>query len=669
MLSCCSKGYGLGVVLLGFALRAGLAGAEPTIEREIIGTSPSGEPIVVWTIADHKSTRNGPGAQPAIAVIAGVQGHHQIGVHVAEVMGELLIDKHAEALDGRTVYIIPRVNPEGLERFASPELPRVLSGRAPESQDADRDRRRDEDPPNDLNGDGLITMMRVPAPRDAYGIEPTHVIDSDDPRLVRAPEKDEGATHALLIEGLDDDGDGRFNEDGWGGTSGGGVDLDMHFPMHWPEHDDGAGRYPLERPEARSVVEWLQSRGNIAAVIVLGPHDTMITPPPAGRFGPDGRSPMGIEEDDGDAYGMVADAFKEITGISKVEPGPELGGSLVHWCYADLGVYAFGTPVWVRPDLVKAEEQEVGGEDGDGDAVQKPEGEADDAGADTEEIEAADRADLTERGVAPMFIEYLYMTPGERAGVQSEMESMDDAEREDVMRQFATLPSDVQARLTAIMGGGEDPGPSDELLASIGAEPDGDASSGGSGKGGGDSADAKWLAWIDEHAPDGFVDWEPFEHPQLGSVEIGGFVPGVRVNPPEEEKTRLAEQQAAFAAALLGMLPDVEYEGPSVERIGGGVWRVGLTLRNTGALPTKSAIGEKVRRLPGILCVLDPDQELGAERIVSGSRAIRFDAIDGRGDSRRAEWLVIAEDGDEVDLEVRSPMVGTTRYTLTMEGE
>lgn len=662
----CDRGRGVGVVLLGIVSGVGLAGAEPTIEREIIGRSPSGEPIVVWTVADHESTRKGPGAQPAIAVIAGVQGHHQIGVHVAEAMGELLLDEHGEALHGRTVYIIPRVNPEGIERFVSTEEPRALSGRVPESRDADRDRRRDEDPPNDLNGDGLITMMRVPAPQVTYGIEPTHVIDRDDSRLVREPDDDEGATHALLIEGLDDDGDGRFNEDGWGGASGGGIDLDMHFPMRWPEHADGAGRYPLERPEARSVVEWLQSRGNIAAVIVLGPHDTIITPPPSGRQGPDGRSPMGIEEDDVAVYEMVGDAFKEITSITKVEPGPELGGSLVHWCYADLGVYAFGTPVWVRPDLVKVESATA---DDKVDRGEEPEVDAEDAGPDAEQIEAADRADLSDRGVDSMFIDYLYMSPSERAGVQSEMESMRETEREDVMRRFAALPADVQARLSAIMGGGADPGPNDELLASIGAGSDGEGSGKDSGSGGGDSAGAKWLAWVDEHAPGGFIDWEPFEHPQLGSIEIGGFRPGVRVNPPEEDTSRLAAEQAEFAAALLGMLPELEYEGPVVERVGSGVWRVGLTLRNTGEMPTKSAIGVKARRLPGIICVLDPGQDLSADRIISGSRAIRFDAIGGRGDSGRAEWLVIADDGDTVDLEVRSPMFGTTRYTLTMEGE
>lgn len=648
---------------IGVLLCAGAAVAEPTMERQVIGTSPAGEPVVVWTLADQSSASHSADMQPAIAILAGVQGNHQIGAHVAEAIGRLLLNDYREALSGRTVYIVPRVNPEGLKRFASADEATVLSGRAPESRDADRDRRVDEDPPNDLNGDGMITMMRVPAPNTAFGLEATHVIDPDDPRIVREPSDDEGATHAMLIEGLDDDGDGRFNEDGWGGASGGGIDLDMHFPMHWPEHADGAGRFPLDRPEARGIVEWLQSRGNIAAVIVFGPHDTITSVPPTGRFGPDGRTPKGIEEDDAAAYAMVSEVFEDITGISRTEDGPSRGGSLVQWCYADLGVYTFGTPVWVRPDLVKQDNVEPGAESSVDDSAPVEEGPT------PEDVEAADRADLADRGVGQMFIDFLYMSDAERAGVQAQIASMDDAELQDLMQQFALLPADVQSRLTAVRGGNADPGPSDDVLASIGSGDGTDAAGRPSATSSPDSADAKWLAWIDERGIEGFVAWQTFDHPQLGAVEIGGFVPGVRVNPPEEDHGRLAAQQAEFAAALLGMLPSVELDGPTVERVGGGLWRVGVTLRNTGELPTKSAMGIKARRLPGIICVLDPDQALPTDHVVTGSRVVRVASIDGRGGSERAEWLIVAEEGDVVDLEIRSPMFGTTRYPLKMEAE
>jgi len=657
MRSCMSRGR-LSSALLSVAMFAGVAAAAPTVGRQVIGRSPGGSPIEVWTVADRSASNRGVGERPAIAILAGVQGHHQIGARVALAMRQRLIEDHASAVADRTVYIIPMVNPEGLARFTSARAPTALSGRVPEPWDSDRDRRVDEDPPNDLDGDGVITMMRIPAPNTAFGLEPTHVVDQGDPRIVREPEDDEAATHAVLIEGVDDDGDGRFNEDGWGGASGGGVDLDMHFPTHWPEHTDGAGRFPLDRPEALAVAEWLQARGNIAAVIVYGPHDTIVATPPKGKYGPEGRVPKGIEEDDAAVYTLAAEAFKDATGITKTEPGPDRVGSLLQWCYADLGVYAFGTPVWVRPDLVE--------QDGASLEASASEADAGDAGPTAEDIEAADRADLAERGVDSMFINFLYMNAAERDATTAEVESMDETALEALMRAFATLPEDVQRRITAVRGGGEDPGPSKTVLAAIGA-----AGSDGAQKRkpSGDSADSKWLEWIDERGGDGFVEWQPFEHPQLGLVEIGGFVPGVRVNPPTGRETELAGQQALFAAAVLDMLPSLEFDDPTVERVGGGLWRVGVTLRNSGVLPTKSAIGIKTRRLPGIVCVMDPDRDFATDRIVSGSRTIRFASIDGRGSSERAEWLVVAEAGDTVDLEIRTPMFGTTRYELTMETE
>ena len=41
------------------------------------------------------------------------------------------------------------------------------------------------------------------------------------------------------------------------------------------------------------------------------------------------------------------------------------------------------------------------------------------------------------------------------------------------------------------------------------------------------------LRWVEEHAPDQYVDWYPFEHPQLGRVELGGWHhAGIWTNPP-----------------------------------------------------------------------------------------------------------------------------------------
>jgi hypothetical protein len=46
--------------------------------------------------------------------------------------------------------------------------------------------------------------------------------------------------------------------------------------------------------------------------------------------------------------------------------------------------------------------------------------------------------------------------------------------------------------------------------------------------------DLNALAWFEQQEVDGFVDWQAIEHPDLTDkkVEIGGFKPFLRENPP-----------------------------------------------------------------------------------------------------------------------------------------
>lgn len=642
------------------ASAAGLAWAEPTAETIRIGVSESGLPIEAVVLGG--TGPDGLGRlrddRPALLIVAGLQGHHEIGPRAARAMIDRLLGEHAGLLENRTVYIIPEANPEGADRWANRNMPRAETGRAPQVGDADRDGRTGEDPANDLNADGLITMMRVPAPNARYGIGATHIIDPDDARLMREPKAADGesATHALLIEGTDADGDGSFNEDGWGGSGGGGVDLDKHFPTHWPEHTDGAGLYPLARSEARALVEWVQSRSNIVAVLVYGPHDTLATVPPAGKYGPVGRVPTGIEEGDKAYYEKVTELFKETTGITKAGDSPDRAGSFLQWAYSDLGVFAFGTPVWVRPDLVKSDTKK------DEPASDK----ADAPAAEPADPMVAEARALTEMGVSPELVAFITMAPEERAAEMASFESRSQEEQMAMMAAVQAAPESVRLRVMALAQGNPDPGPM--AAKADGPAPDGarPARSRAGGKKG-DSADAKWLEWIDaQDDVAGFVEWTPFDHPQLGPVEIGGFVPGVRVNPPEELVPALIDQQAAFVAGLLERLPSVEIDPPSVERVGAGLWRISLTARNTGLLPTVASIGVKSRRLHGLVFAFDPDQSVPKDRLVSGERVVRFSTLEGSGATAEASWLVAAEDGSQIRIAVRTPRFGNRGFDVRL---
>lgn len=645
--------------------------ADPAGETIRIGASPSGVPLEVIALGETGENAQGltRDERPALLIVAGLQAHHDIGHQAARALADRLRADHPDLLASRTVYILPDANPEGRARWSQTNTYRAETGRAPQPADADRDGRTDEDPPNDLNGDGLITMMRVPAPTPhsiRYNLRPTHLIDPADPRLMREPKPGdaESATHALLIEGLDSDGDGAFNEDGWGGASGGGIDLDKHFPIHWPEHTDGAGRYPLARPEARALVEWAQSRHNIVAVLVYGPHDTLGTVPPAGRFPPPGRVPSGIEEGDKVWYEKISEFYKETTGVTGAGESPDRDGSFLQWAYADLGVFAFGTPVWTRPDLVKADAKKGDEKTDDSPAEPAPQPTTDPAPADPAR---AEYDALLALGVPPEIAEFITMPEADRASYMEAFATRSVEEQAAMMSAVQALPAEIQARVMAIAQGGADPGP-----PAASATPVSGPARAAPARNRSESPDAKWLEWFDqdrsgENRPDNaFVDWQPFDHPQLGPVEIGGFVPGVRVNPPEDLVPALIDQQTTFVAGLLERLPALEFDPPTVERVGPGLWRIGVSARNTGLLPSVAAIGSKARRLHPIIFALDTERTIPDDRLVSGSRLARFDTLEGSGVAAHASWLVLADDNHELSIQVRSAHFGNRVFQVRL---
>jgi hypothetical protein len=115
------------------------------------------------------------------------------------------------------------------------------------------------------------------------------VLDERDPsgRLMRPAREDETAIWRTLSEGIDNDGDGRYNEDGIGG-----LDLHRNYPENWrpmPGRDatrrgwtqPGAGDFPLSEPETRSVVLWLLSNPNVSVVNSMDTRVPMHLRPPS----------------------------------------------------------------------------------------------------------------------------------------------------------------------------------------------------------------------------------------------------------------------------------------------------------------------------------------------------------------------------------------------------
>ena len=581
------------------------AAGKPAVQVLTFGQSREGRPLHMFQVAGPGDVA--PSERPAILIVAGVDPMHRIGTDVALALAQRLDAEHADALNQHTIYIVPLLNPDTWAYHDRDGRPTWDFSRTLSPDDADRDGRIDEDGPADLNGDGHITMMRVRDPSPTSGLTATLMIDPDEPRLMRAPDplKGERATHAVLIEGRDFDGDGRIGDDPIGG-----VDLDMNFPAHWPEYADGAGRFPLCERESRALADWMLAKANLLAVMVYSPKDTIVRVPEAGRMEASGRVPIGIENEDRAHYEAISTLFKEVTKMRSAPTG-STAGSLWSWAYSHLGLYAYSTPLWVRPDQLEPPEP-----------PRRREAPADDQAETPSPDEPGSHARFN-AAHDPLIANPLI------GPAQS-----------DVM--LAVFTSEAQPGAGRGRGAGPPRPP--------GGQP------GGAAPRAGGSEDTQWLKYFDEHREGvGFVPWTTFAHPDLGEVEIGGFIAGAKWTPLEEEVTRLTSEQAEFLIKFIEKLPTLTVEPPVVERIANGVWRVWISVRNDGFLPMRSAIAIKARRLTPLVVRLDVPED----RVLSGRRVDNSGtSIAGSGGRHSVEWVIRGAEGDTINVEITTPEFG-----------
>ena len=213
--------------------------------------------------------------------------------------------------------------------------------------DADRDGRTDEDGPDDLNGDGLVAQMAILDPEGDVTIDPM------DGRVMVSAAGMGPRWRVIGTEGIDDDGDGRINED-----DAGGLAPNLNFPSGWARaeavdrYGSRKGLRPCAVGSVRSVVDWLVDRDEIAVAFVLrGGGEEAALRPAATAEELDGRAEAG-------AHDAVAAAFRsegrDGAEAEAKDPGPDgaSGGGLASFLWSRRGVPTFTVGLW---DLDRAE--------------------------------------------------------------------------------------------------------------------------------------------------------------------------------------------------------------------------------------------------------------------------------------------------------------------------
>jgi len=274
-------------------------------------------------------------------------------LHAGEVMGaevclktiDTLVKQYGSDLfitnlvDTRCIYVMPKLNPDGSDYYLTKPDGMRSSVRP---HDTDGDGALDEDPPEDLDGDGNILQMRIP---DEFGTMKT---SPDDPRLLVACKEDEKGAWRVYSEGIDNDGDGRFNEDGVGG-----LDINRNWPSQWQQEyvQRGAGPYPLSEPETRAVAEFLFSHRNVTGLINHHMAGNFVYRPPNNRhFNPvtGFEEPMAAEDEAiyqvfGKKYSKIINdqPVRKVFGRSGPPRYGAIWGVLIGWAYDHYGVFSW----------------------------------------------------------------------------------------------------------------------------------------------------------------------------------------------------------------------------------------------------------------------------------------------------------------------------------------
>ncbi len=188
---------------------------------------------------------------------------------------------------------------------------------------------------------------------------------------------------------------------------------------------------------------------------------------------------------------------------------------------------------------------------------------------------------------------------------------------------------------------------------------------GGDGANGGAKSkkEGAWLTYSDEDRDGaGFIEWEPFDHPQLGPVEIGGWAPYFKTNPPADEVDGLAEKQVEFILDLLGRMPDLSLSEPEVVHLAPGLYEVKTALVNEGYLPSGTAMAVRNRRARPHVVRLS----VSNEDMVMGQRVNKIWSVPGSGGRVEFRWLLHAADDSDLVITVYSEKFGSFERSVRL---
>ncbi|MDX2270179.1 MAG: M14 family metallopeptidase [Bryobacter sp.] len=509
----------------------GLARQNPTLVKlTSIGSSAGGKQLHLLTIATAGA--KSPEQRQAVFVGANLVGFHNAGTHAALAFAEQLVAQKDEPavkqlLESRVFYIAPALNPDAHDSFFAPVKQRVSYNAG--SLDRDRDGLVGEDGPNDLNGDGRITLMRIEDPAGEW------MVDEKDPRVLRRADrlKGERGKYRLMPEGIDDDGDGQYNED-----PPGGYRPDKNFAHAWAENDPEAGPWPSAQPETKSLLDFFLGHRNIALAFVYGPANNLL------------EMPRGIGVRTGDVGSRRVKVSRQLAAITGLEADKEFTIDEIYEVFKD-------TPFGRQRNFTKDQLAQFL----EGGPVRSPEAE------DLKFYQslAADYKKILEKSGLDTKRRAAQSQPG---GLQNWL-----------YYQYSVMAIELDVwGIPKKAAANASPRPAERTAPVPLTNPDEDT-----------------LAYLDSSATTALVNWSPVNLPNGKNAEVGGVDPFLAIAPPPAELNKATAAHSEAILAMSAKLPEVILGDVEVKSLGSGIYQVKATAINQGYLPTATVLQTKSR--------------------------------------------------------------------------
>jgi len=618
-----------------------------------LATSPGKSEVLMLEIGPEVSsqTKN----VPAILVGANFEGDRPLTTEGAIFLISEIISDEALRKD-HTWYIIPSGNPDASGAYL--RKPLFENTRNDQPRNDDLDEQTDEDAPNDLNGDGFITKMRVKHP------EGTWMPVAAEPRLMRKADAKDGeqGIYKLYGEGLDDDGDGSYDEDGKGGTN-----VNINFPHQFKYFNPESGLYPGSTPETFELIKFAYEHPEIAMVFAFGKTNFCHTPPQGGRRGEADMSSIKVPEryarmfgaDPDKTYamaeiiemvqavvpaGMTVDEsmvasflglgaavnpqaddlvfykkfsedykkYLEDKGLKgeRFKPEKAKDGSFELWSYYHLGLPVFSMDLWSVPKPEKKKEE------GGGISLD-----------DVEKMSTEDFLALGEEKINAFLKEQEApeQFTAERIIQGMEGGQMDPARMAAMMKQMPKQETDEK---------------------------------------GADPVEQAILDFSDKELDGkGFVDWQEFNHPTLGTVEIGGFVPFTSSTPPYSIVDSILGLKVPWIFELVKELPELTIHETKVTAEGGGVYQLELWVENSALIPFPTSMGNRNKQpAPAIVSISGSDIT-----ILSGLPRTPVQEVKGK-ERKKLSWLIKTEKAVNLQIKLESKNAGNDQETVKIGG-